>query len=189
MKGKFADITGQVFARWTVVSRAGGNKYRSATWLCRCSCGTEKVVLGYTLKNGRSASCGCLTGEMATLIHVRHGHTLKGEAPSRTYRTWQKMKQRCLNLNADNYERYGGRGIKVCERWQEDFKNFLADMGERPEGTSIDRQDNDKGYYKENCRWATPKEQANNQRPRKRKQTVDIAAMFPTNSPTKGVSK
>lgn len=82
---------------------------------------------------------------------------------TRTYSSWQAMRYRCSNPNNRNYKRYGGRGITVCDRWN-DFVNFLADMGERPEGTSIDRINNDKGYYPDNCQWATPKQQANNRR-------------------------
>lgn len=93
-----------------------------------------------------------------------HGHTgKKWHFVSPTYRSWNAMKQRCQDKNHPAFYRYGGRGITVCERWQK-FINFLEDMGERPEGKSVDRIDNNKGYCKENCRWATPKEQCNNTR-------------------------
>ncbi len=97
-------------------------------------------------------------------VTVKHGHARDfNETP--TYRSWQRMKNRCLNPNKDNYALYGGRGIQVCERWRSSFENFLADMGERPEGKTLDRYPNPDGNYEpNNCRWATPKEQTNNTR-------------------------
>ena len=99
--------------------------------------------------------------------NYKHGHNLsKTGKPSPTYISWQGIKARCQNPNRSDYERYGGRDIKVCERWQ-DFENFLSDMGERPEGKTLDRINNDGDYEPGNCRWATPKEQRQNQRDRK----------------------
>lgn len=186
--GKACNLTAQVFGRLTVVFRAENNKRGDARWHCRCECGTEKVVQAWLLKSGHTKSCGCFNREVTAERHknpefqakflrakVKHGHTPRDDngkkAPSPTYKSWRNLKKRCNNPNHTDYKDYGGRGIAVCERWS-DFRNFLEDMGERPEGKTIDRKDNDGGYYKENCRWATAKEQRLNQRPRKERVLV-----------------
>jgi hypothetical protein len=131
-------------------------------WLCRCNCGIEKTVANSTaLRKGLIKSCGCeRTRSISEYAKFRRpGHRMTG---SPTYRSWQHMKIRCADPNAGGYARYGGRGITVCARWRESFENFLADMGERPENTTIDRVDNDRGYEPGNCRWATRLEQSRN---------------------------
>jgi hypothetical protein len=144
------DRTGQRFSNWTVIRRLPKSK-----WECRCDCGTVRVVLGSTLTRGTSQRCAKCMGRRMR----KHG--MDGTS---TYLIWAKMKHRCLNPGAAGYVNYGARGITVCERWN-DFRNFLADMGERPTvNHSIDRIDNDKGYEPGNCRWATRKQQQRNRR-------------------------
>jgi len=134
-----------------------------ARWLCRCDCGNSKSVLAHHLSSEKTKSCGCIRSEVTAARNIdkaTHGHA-SNFTRTPTYRTWTSMLTRCRNPKADNFEQYGGRGITVCERWLK-FENFLADMGERPPGMTIDRRDNAKGYEPGNCRWATPSEQENN---------------------------
>ena len=158
------DLTERSFGRLRVASRAENAPNWQPRWRCICECGKSVTVLGSSLREGRSRSCGCLRREVSTVRRnqLRHGHATKVGVSS-TYRTWMAMVQRCTNPARKDYKNYGGRGITICKRWHV-FDNFLADMGERPEGCSIVRRNNSKGYTKANCRWSTPKEQANNRR-------------------------
>ena len=157
MTQNIIQLAGQKFDRWTVVSIANITNGR-VRWNCVCDCGNTGTVLGGNLKGGVSRSCGCLHKELTSTMMQTHG--MSG---SKTHNTWVSMVQRCRNPKCREYSYYGGRGITVCNRWLK-FENFLTDMGERPTGTTIDRIDNSKGYFLENCRWATAKQQARNTR-------------------------
>jgi len=176
MSRRATEITGQVFGRLTVLGRAGShvqpNGTKRPTWLCRCSCGEETVVQGCRLKSGNTSSCGCLhaeksadTGRAFREKVTIHGHSrLRDGRPSPTYISWYNMKQRCLNPKATHYRHYGGRGITICDGWLSSFEAFLADMGERPAGTSLERIDPNGNYERANTRWADLKEQRANRR-------------------------
>ncbi len=156
------DLTGQQFGRLKVIEQAGKDKWGASKWLCKCDCGKKMIVLGCSLRSGHTKSCGCFKKEGN---NNKHGHSKRGK-PTREYNSWQTMIQRCINPNNKNYQYYGEIGIKVCKRWmgENGFIIFFEDMGKRPLGCTLERKDNDKGYYKKNCEWATSKKQARNKR-------------------------
>lgn len=158
-------LVGQRFNGIEVISEAGRTKSSKRTWNCRCHCGAEFEAVGGNLISGGTKSCGCLrraaSAQRARERNTSHGHAT-GKV-SRTYQSWHAAKARCDTPSGKDWHRYGGRGITMCERWRTSFANFLADMGERPEGRSLDRFPNPDGNYEPgNCRWATPLEQAVN---------------------------
>lgn len=163
---RFIEMTGQRFGRWLVIECAGKNPKNERVWLCRCDCGTEKVLVGTTLRLGRSLSCGCYQRELQSQKQsgLRYGRA-QGLSRHRIYRIWLNMLDRCSNPDCRQYPNYGGRGIKVCPRWQESVWAFYEDVGEPPSPKhSLDRIDNDGNYEPGNCRWATPTEQHRNYR-------------------------
>ncbi len=174
-KKTFRDVEGQAFGRWQVLSYAGSDN--GAKWLCRCECGTERVVAATSLFQG-SQSCGCLQKERAVetgkTLHQRRRKVpsaMKTHGMSKTpeYRAWNQMIQRCTNPKIRNYPDYGGRGITVCQEWRESFEAFHAHIGPRPTPShSLDRIDNDGNYEPFNVRWASDEQQRDNSRhPRK----------------------
>lgn len=149
------DLTGRRFGR-LIVQRQAENIGESRAWFCLCDCGGEKVIRTHSLVVGDTQSCGCLHREVTRRVNLTHGGS-----SSRLYVVWQRMHDRCSNPKDKRYERYGGRGIAVCERWH-DFANFREDMGAPPPRMTLDRKNNDLGYSPENCRWATYKQQNRN---------------------------
>lgn len=153
LKGKsnaWKDITGSKFEFLTVLGYLGEGR-----WHCKCDCGNNKIVKTAKLNNGHNKSCGCLAKTNA----IKHN-----ASSTKEYITWSNIKARCTNHNSNGYKNYGKRGITVCKKWINSFENFYKDMGNCPEGFSIERVENNKGYFKENCIWASSKTQAMNRR-------------------------
>lgn len=155
-------IVGKRFGRLTVVSLDHiSEKYRSSWWRCKCDCGNETIVYRGSLTSGDIVSCGCYRNEHKHEFGRTHGRTSHP-----LYSTWSGMVQRCTNSNAQNYGRYGGRGIDICDEWRTDFDAFYnwATSHGYSEELTLDRQDNDLGYTPENCRWVDRGTQQNNTR-------------------------
>lgn len=154
---KFKYHPGDQFGYWTLIGYIGNGR-----WTAKCKCGKEQDCLIEHLSKGKSISCMTCAAERRKTARYHNKYE---------YNSWSKMRSRCLNRNDDRYYQYGGRGILICERWNI-FNNFLADMGIRPKGTSLDRINVDGNYEPSNCRWATPKEQSRNLRIHKKKYCV-----------------
>lgn len=152
------DLTGQRFGRRVVVSMAGKTKQNTILWECRCDCGAISQVTTGSLRAGRSMSCGCLKNDVTSARMIIHGKHNSAE-----WTAWSNMRQRCQNPKNPAFKNYGARGVAVCERWNL-FENFLEDMGPRPPGMIIERQNNNGNYEPSNCIWTTQLEQTHNQR-------------------------
>lgn len=166
--------SGQKYGRLTIISCAGIIR-RFNWWKCRCDCGKEKTVRSTRLTSGTTISCGCYRTEInkakagkPNLASTIHGHT-RGGKWTPEFISWYAMRQRVKNKNHEHFKYYGGRGIKICKRWDK-FVNFLSDMGPRPKGKTLDRKRTNGDYTPSNCRWATWKQQAASRRPRKVRQ-------------------
>ena len=155
------DVVGQKFGRYTVIAKSDKrSKAMKQMVLCRCDCGIKKEVIVSNLKSGISKSCGCLKAELTSERRKKHGFS-----KTTMYYRYKHMIQRCYFPDNPEYHNYGGRGIKVCDSWLESVENYINDMGFPPFKTAqIDRINNDLGYFKDNCRWATPQQNSLNKR-------------------------
>lgn len=145
-------------AHWTIIGEKVGKKV-----LCRCSCGTERLVILYDIRAGKSKDCGC-TRKVTMRAAQKAAVTKHGMDGTPTYFSWVDMRRRCNNPEREDYPRYGGRGIRVCSEWESSFEAFHRDMGTRPVGKTLDRIDNEGHYTPKNCKWSTRKEQGRNTR-------------------------
>jgi hypothetical protein len=160
---KLDNLLSKRFGRYTVIGFSHRDKLGKIFWMCRCDCGTEKSVDGFKLKSGHTKSCGCYNREKARLTKTIHKDSIKGHR-KRLYSIWVNIKQRCFNQKATSYPRYGGKGITMCEEWENDYRNFKAWAlcNGYDDDLTIDRIDNKGNYEPLNCRWVTCKDQSRN---------------------------
>lgn len=173
-----ASLVGQRFGRLTVIAPAASRRLGAQTkafWHCRCDCGVEIETSGPRLRRGDTRSCGCLKKDLTSARRRTHGASSVGgvRPATKEYSSWVSAKGRCYNPNNKKYPIYGGRGIAMCDAWRDDFAAFLAYLGPRPIGTTLDRIDNDGDYAPGNVRWATPQQQSANQSKTIRFRTID----------------
>jgi len=164
-KGSPLNLTGQKFGRLTAIKIIGKNKAKNNIWECKCECGNFVNVIAHNLVNGHTKSCGCLQKEKVS-INIIKRNTTHGKSDSTLYKKWCGMKRRCYNPHDKRYPDYGGRGIKICDKWVNDFKAFYdwAIKNGYRDGLTIERENVNKSYTPENCKWIPMSEQANNKR-------------------------
>lgn len=160
------DKSGLRYGRLTVVALSSEKRNKYIDWICKCDCGNVKIVSSKHLCIGGSInSCGCILKEINTKRLKTHGYTKTGNKQISEYYAWHSMKDRCLNQNHHAYKNYGGRGITICDEWKDSFECFINDMGFKPtKKHTLDRINNELGYYKDNCRWALMTVQNKNRR-------------------------
>lgn len=159
---KKRDLTGMRSGHIVAISYNTKTDNGGCKWNVRCDCGEEFVVWAEQVTRQRTKQCRKCRNKLISVMRSTHG-----QRKSTTYSTWSQMIDRCTNPKSGNWDNYGGRGITICNQWKDSFENFLKDMGERPEGKTIDRKNNDGNYEPENCHWASATEQGNNRRTNK----------------------